>query len=199
MLLTVTDSARKKLAQIIQEKDQQGCYLRLRITGRKTNEFTYDLRFIDPADRDENDSLVEMNGLKWVIDPESAAHLPGTVIDFGGLGVGGLRINNPNPVWQDPVERSVAQVIDQQINPGIKAHGGHVDLIGVTDGVVSITMSGGCQGCGMASVTLKMGIDRMIRESVSAIREVVDVSDHNQGENPFYRPGGLGESPLTQK
>jgi Fe-S cluster biogenesis protein NfuA len=50
----------------------------------------------------------------------------------------------------------------------------------------------------MANVTLKLGIDRMIRESVPAIREVVDVTDHDEGVNPFYRPGGVGESPLSQ-
>jgi Fe/S biogenesis protein NfuA len=197
-MLTVTDSARKKLIQIIEEKKQQGCYLRLRITGKKTDEFTYDLRFVEPSDQGEGDSLVEFDGLTVVIDSESAAHLPGTVINFGGLGAGGLRIDNPNPVWQDPVEQSVAQVIEHQINPGIKAHGGYVNLVGVADGVASITMSGGCQGCGMANVTLKLGIDRMIRESVPAIREVVDVTNHAEGDNPFYRSGGVGESPLSR-
>jgi len=197
-MLTVTEAARKKITQIIEEKDQAGCYLRLRITGKKTDEFTYDMRFVEPSDQADGDSLLELNGLTLVIDAESAPHLPGTVIDFGGLGAGGLRIDNPNPVWQDPLEQSVAQVIENQINPGIKAHGGQVDLVGVADGVASITMSGGCQGCGMANVTLKLGIDRMIRESVPAIRDVVDVTNHTEGENPFYRSGGFGESPLSQ-
>ena len=55
-MLTVTEPARKKLIQIIKEKDQQGCYLRLRITGKKTDEFTYDLRFVEPTDQGDGDS-----------------------------------------------------------------------------------------------------------------------------------------------
>ena len=54
--------------------------------------------------------------------------------------------------------------------------------------MVYLQLGGGCQGCGMASVTLKQGIETALRESIPEITEVVDVTDHQGGENPYYAP-----------
>lgn len=197
-MITVTDAARKKLIDIMQAKKQHGSALRLRITGRGSEEFNYELRFVDPATRAEGDTLVDVEGLPLLIDAESAPHLPGTVIDFGGLAEGGLRIDNPNPVWEDEIARAVAEVIARQINPGVRSHGGYVNLIDVQDGVAYISMNGGCQGCGVASVTLKHGIEKTIREAVPAIQSVVDTTDHTQGKNPFFRSAVSGQSPFAR-
>ena len=68
----------------------------------------------------------------------------------------------------------------------VAAHGGHVDLVGVDDGKAMISFGGGCQGCGMVDVTLKEGIEVMITEGVPEITEIVDLTDHDAGTNPFY-------------
>lgn len=197
-MITVTDAARKKLIEIMQAKQQQGAALRLRITGRGSEEFNYDLRFIDPETCAEGDTLIELEGLPLLIDAETATHLPGTVIDYSGLAGGGLRIDNPNPVWEDETARAVAQVIAKQINPGVRAHGGYVNLIDVQDGVAYISMNGGCQGCGVAAITLRHGIEKTIREAVPAIQSVVDTTDHTQGKNPFFRSASGGQSPFAR-
>ncbi len=82
---------------------------------------------------------------------------------------------------------AVASVIDNQVNPAVAMHGGRVSLVDVQDNIVYVQLAGGCQGCGMAAVTLKQGIERMLRESFPQIVEVVDVTDHARGTNPYYQ------------
>jgi Fe/S biogenesis protein NfuA len=88
------------------------------------------------------------------------------------------------------VETRVAQVIDRRINPAIAQHGGRAMLDHVAGDVAYVRLGGGCQGCGMATVTLDQGIESAILESVPEIRQVVDVTDHTAGENPYYQPAG---------
>jgi Fe/S biogenesis protein NfuA len=91
----------------------------------------------------------------------------------------------------------ILEIIDNKINPGVAMHGGQVTLIDVRDDVVYISFGGGCQGCGMANVTLKQGVHKMLQEAVPDIREIVDMTDHALGVNPFYRPGMVGRSPVS--
>ncbi|MFY9555458.1 MAG: NifU family protein [Blastocatellia bacterium] len=88
----------------------------------------------------------------------------------------------------DHVRMEVQKVLDEMINPGVAAHGGFVELLDVQDDNIFIRMGGGCQGCGAADVTLKMGIERLIRENVPQVREILDTTDHASGMNPFYAP-----------
>ena len=86
------------------------------------------------------------------------------------------------------VRTRVQQVLDEMINPGVASHGGFVELLDVQDDNIFIRMGGGCQGCGAADVTLKMGIERLIREQVPQVREILDTTDHGSGTNPYYAP-----------
>ena len=88
----------------------------------------------------------------------------------------------------EEVRRRVQKVLDDQINPGVASHGGFVELIDVQDDNIFIRMGGGCQGCGAADVTLKMGVERLIREEVPQVREILDTTDHAGGSNPYYAP-----------
>jgi Fe/S biogenesis protein NfuA len=84
------------------------------------------------------------------------------------------------------VAQRVLQVLDQQINPAIAAHGGHADLVAVEDSVAYLRLGGGCQGCGLAAVTLSQGIEVAILDAVPEITKVVDVTDHASGANPYF-------------
>ncbi|HYV05138.1 MAG TPA: NifU family protein [Blastocatellia bacterium] len=88
------------------------------------------------------------------------------------------------------VRTKVQQVLYEMINPGVASHGGFVELLDVQDDNVFIRMGGGCQGCGAADVTLKMGIERLIREQVPQVREIFDTTDHASGMNPYYAQSG---------
>ncbi len=83
----------------------------------------------------------------------------------------------------------VQELIDTMINPAIAGHGGYVDLIDVQDNRVYLQMGGGCQGCGAADVTLKSGIERLIKDELPEVIEVLDTTDHASGTNPYYTAG----------
>ncbi len=85
----------------------------------------------------------------------------------------------------------VQDVIDTMINPAVAGHGGFVELIDIQDSRVYLAMGGGCQGCGAADITLKAGIERLLREEIPEISEVLDTTDHASGENPYYTPGKM--------
>ncbi len=84
--------------------------------------------------------------------------------------------------------RRVQQVLDTIINPAVASHGGFVKLLDVTNNTVFLEFGGGCQGCGMVSVTLKYGVERTIRDEVPEIGAIMDTTDHAAGRNPYYAP-----------
>jgi Fe/S biogenesis protein NfuA len=83
----------------------------------------------------------------------------------------------------------VQDLIDTMINPAVASHGGYVELIDVKDDTVYLQMGGGCQGCGAADITLKAGIERLIKEEIPEIKEILDTTDHASGTNPYYAAG----------
>ena len=80
----------------------------------------------------------------------------------------------------------VQELLDDMINPAIASHGGYIRLLGIEDDRVMVEMGGGCQGCGAASLTLKAGVERMLKEELAWLAEVVDSTDHSAGTNPYY-------------
>ncbi len=98
----------------------------------------------------------------------------------------------PKPGLETPTAKAVQQVLDDRVNPAVSGHGGHIALIDVKGDTAFIRLEGGCQGCGMASVTLKQGIEVEIKEAVPAITTILDTTDHAGGENPYYSPGKGG-------
>ena len=94
-----------------------------------------------------------------------------------GLGIGKLRGN---------FEERVRQVLDEQVNPMVASHGGVVSLSRIENSEVFLRFGGGCQGCGMVDVTLKQGVEVMMKESVPDIVAIHDATDHDSGSNPYY-------------
>ena len=88
----------------------------------------------------------------------------------------------------EEIREKVQNLIENAINPAIAGHGGFVDLLDVKDKVVYLSMGGGCQGCGMADVTLRHGIEALLRDEIPEIAEIVDATDHAAGADPFYAP-----------
>lgn len=89
------------------------------------------------------------------------------------------------------MRRQIKKVIIDQINPAIASHGGSVELVDYVDRNIFLRMMGGCQGCAASSATLRNGIERILRESFGDdVNEIIDVTDHDAGENPYYDDGG---------
>jgi len=87
----------------------------------------------------------------------------------------------------DALYERVARLFDDQVNPMVARHGGRVELIDVQDAVVMLRMGGGCQGCGMADVTLRQGIEGMLAQHIPEVRGIVDITDHTSGANPYFQ------------
>jgi Fe-S cluster biogenesis protein NfuA len=88
----------------------------------------------------------------------------------------------------EEIRRRVQQVLDTIINPAVASHGGVVHLLDVSNNTVFLEFGGGCQGCGMVSVTLKHGVERTIRDEVPEVGAIMDTTDHAAGRNPYYAP-----------
>ena len=166
------------------------------VTGEAGGAYTYDMSFRALDDAGPSDVVQHHDDLPIVIDadsvdrprrrharlhrvghgdaePEQAAVRPPLARPSRGRSVG-------------PRGAGVIQVLEEQINPQIAAHGGRADLVAVEDSIAYLRLSGGCQGCGMASVTLSQGIEVAILDQFPEITEVVDVTDHASGSNPYY-------------
>jgi Fe-S cluster biogenesis protein NfuA len=87
----------------------------------------------------------------------------------------------------DEITKKIQELFTSQINPAIASHGGWVELIDVKGNEVFIRMGGGCQGCGMANVTLRNGIEKAIRQAVPDVGAIMDTTDHASGRNPYYQ------------
>jgi Fe-S cluster biogenesis protein NfuA len=81
----------------------------------------------------------------------------------------------------------IQHILETQINPGVAGHGGKIELIEVRGTAVYLKMSGGCQGCGSAQVTLKQGVEKALCAQIPEITEIVDVTDHASGEKPYFQ------------
>jgi Fe-S cluster biogenesis protein NfuA len=84
-------------------------------------------------------------------------------------------------------KEKVQYLLDSQINPGVAEHGGSVGVVTVEDNILYLRLYGGCQGCGAADFTLKQGIETIVKRAVPEIDQVIDLTNHSAGINPYYR------------
>jgi len=184
-VITITDTARDRILQVMEGKGLSDHSLRVSIRGRGPSGFEYGMTFDGPEGEGAGDTVLRAGDLKVLIDPDTLRHAQGAKIDFAD---GGFQIDNPNPIWDDPRAQTVQDLLDSQINPAVARHGGFVQLMDVKDTTVYVLLGGGCQGCGMVDVTLKQGIEVLIKEALPEIEHVVDTTDHAGGTNPYYEP-----------
>jgi Fe/S biogenesis protein NfuA len=146
---------------------------------------------------DKTDSqLLERHGDLAVIIPKGDVEkLRGASLELTDQGLSMNNPNNPAPPpmaapkgdLSGPLADRVQQVLVDQVNPAIAAHGGGAELVSVDADTAYLRLFGGCQGCGMAQVTLKQGIERILIEAIPELVSVVDVTDHASGDNPYYQ------------
>ena len=196
LALNLTPTAIEKFKAVINEGEHyepENALVRVMIKGRAATEYEYTMGLAekeeDPAEH-MRDSFYDFGDVKVVVDDVSMKSLKGSTIDYKeDLNAAGFVIDNPNkPVFND-MERDVQELLNQQINPQIKSHGGQVDVVRYEedDSVLYIEMSGGCQGCSSSSATLKNGVETMIYDEFPDIEDIRDVTDHESGENPYYK------------
>lgn len=199
-MLGITDAAYDKvMGFLLQEAEPERQAMWLEVAGTSANQWTCSIA-LKPLDAAApHDAVVRHRDLAIVIPERDFDKVRGATIDWldDPFGAGGLRVDNPNtpsPVIGAPppadlngdVAQRVIQVLDQQVNPTIAAHGGRAELVAVEQGAAYLRLGGGCQGCSMATVTLSQGIETAIIRAVPEITSVVDVTDHHSGTNPYF-------------
>jgi Fe/S biogenesis protein NfuA len=177
MELTVTERAQNVVRSFMEQSE--GELRSLRIVARPGGA--------------EGPKLVEVGGFSVLVEKGSADRLDGATVDFvervneSGFEIRparpGLRVAGPP---SGALATKVRDVLDAQVNPAVSAHGGEIVLVDVQGTEIFIEMAGGCQGCALSRMTLKQGVERMVRQAVPEITAVHDVTDHGSGENPFY-------------
>ena len=162
--------------------------LRIRVAEEGAS-FQYQIEVVGQGTREDADEVVRCGELEVFVAPASATLLRGATLQYvDALDGGGFRFENPNRprLLDHPLAGRVQRVLDEEINPGVAAHGGRVSLVDVDGDRVFVRFGGGCQGCGMADVTLKEGVVGTLRRALPEIAEVVDITDHAAGERPYY-------------
>jgi Fe/S biogenesis protein NfuA len=179
----------------------EGQSLLIEVTGAEGNEWLPAISLRPLAAAGPSDVVIRDGELPIVVPGRDWEKLQGSTVEWVEDAVtgGGLRLRNPNrpspqidvgpvPATGGSVAERVAHVLEHQINPQIAQHGGRAELVSVEEGTATLRLGGGCQGCGMAKVTLDEGIERAILSAVPEIERVVDVTDHSAGEEPYYAP-----------
>jgi Fe/S biogenesis protein NfuA len=205
-ILTISPRAMKRVLEIrAGEEGGDTLALWVDVVGVAGGEWAYDLFFDIPGEATADDAVQHNDDLTVVITAESIERLQGATLDMSrDLLNPGLVITNPNKPPQParpaspnievpeagdltgPVAERVQLVLTEHINPSIASHGGTAELVAVEGETAYLRLGGGCVGCGMAAVTLSQGIEVAIKQAVPEIVNVIDVTDHASGTNPYY-------------
>jgi Fe/S biogenesis protein NfuA len=205
-ILTITPEARATVLEVLaNESGSDTLALWLEINGENDGAYGYDMYFQALSDASTGDVVQHDDDLPVVVPAASVDRLDGATLDYltDPSGEAGLVIINPNtpPVvgahglssspevdMSDPLAQRVVLVLEEQVNPSIASHGGRADLVAIEEASIYLRLSGGCQGCGMAKATLSQGIEVILREAIPELVNIVDVTDHADGTNPYYEP-----------
>ncbi len=90
-----------------------------------------------------------------------------------------------NPADYSKEERLIIEFLAEEVNPQVASHGGKISFIKLKNKSVYLKMEGGCQGCGMAAITLKEGVEKSLLEKFDFITTVIDTTDHSSGIKPY--------------
>jgi Fe/S biogenesis protein NfuA len=193
-MIEVSRNAQKYFKRLIDQQDLPGLGLRISVIDPGTPRASCDLQFCPQGEHEATDQGMEFSDFNLYVAQDSADWLTEAEIDFEEDNAGGqLSIKAPNIKGNMPAETAdlqdrVAWIIETEINPGLASHGGHVALEEITpDMAVVLRFGGGCQGCGMADVTLKQGIEKSLKGHFPEITALIDATDHATGENPYYQ------------
>ena len=197
----IGEQAIDKILEIKEQEPGDNEYaLFLQIDGVQGNQYTYDLSFLDLEQARSDDKRLEFGSLTVIIASKDLDKFNNAKLELSDdPAAPGLTMDNPNTpspeIFGNPDEmpeltgelaEKVQTVLESQINPAIASHGGVAQLVGVEGQDVYLKLGGGCQGCGMAQVTLTQGIETSLRDAIPEIGNIIDATDHASGENPYF-------------
>ncbi len=192
-MITLTDGALEVVRSYMDDSDGEFTALRIGISGGTPLAPDFELTLVGPDDIRESEQKVDVGDLTIVIEEEFVPRLDGATVDFvERVNESGFEVSLAEsakaaaPALTGPFAEKVKTVLDTEINPAIASHGGSITLVGVEGTEIYLEMGGGCQGCAMSRMTLRQGVERMVRQAVPEVTVIHDVTDHSSGENPFF-------------
>ena len=199
-MVEITPGARARIQEFVAAEVVRDPALRITLETSNPSPLVreYAISLVEREDRQRTEIAVNVDGIRVFLNLDTSNLLSGAKIDWvEENGRSGFRVYDPKarpvPVREPaelrisgPLAERVQRVFEEVINPAIAAHGGYVELVDVSEDTLYIRMGGGCQGCAASQATLRMGIERMVREQVPEIGEIVDVTDHAAGLSPYY-------------
>ena len=193
-MLTFTDRAREMVRTFMDQGAGELEALRIAVEGSPVAP-RYELTLVSRIDRRNDEREVDLGDFSVLVSEGAADRLEGATVDFvERVNESGFEVRPKGEATATvgrptgPLADRVREVLDSQVNPAIAAHGGQIDLVDVQSSDVYLEMSGGCQGCALSRMTLRQGVERMLREAIPEIDAVHDVTDHAGGQNPYFDP-----------
>ena len=195
-VLSIAPEAVEMITELAsQEPGDEEYGLSVEVTGIRGDQFTYDLSFVPVVDANDTQIVERHGALSVIIRVVDVEKLSGASLSLSDQG---LAMNNPNapatPTMaapkgdlSGPLAEQVQTVLVEQVNPAIASHGGGAELVSIDGTIAYLKLLGGCQGCGMAQVTLRSGIERILLEAIPELSGVIDVTDHASGDDPYYQ------------
>jgi Fe/S biogenesis protein NfuA len=202
-MIEITPAARDRIQSLVESEVVRDPALRIELDPNATSPLAreYAISLVEREDRRKTEIAINVDNIRVFLNLDTSNLLSGASVDWVEEdGRAGFRVADPNarraapqlaaagggPATGDLADR-VQHVLATEINPRIAAHGGAVELVDLDDETLYIRMSGGCQGCSASAATLRMGVERMVREAVPEIGEIIDVTDHTAGTNPYFQ------------
>ena len=202
-MIKLTDSARGRIDDFVRDQIVTDPALRIELDEGQQSPLgkAYRISLVEREDKQRTEIAINVEGIRILLNLDTSNLLSGAEVDWvEENGASGFRVRTPEPqtaapkapprdpgsIPEGPLAERVQQLFDAEINPSIAMHGGAVELVDVDEGTLHLRMTGGCQGCAASQATLRMGIERMVREAIPEITEIVDVTDHSAGTNPYF-------------
>ena len=191
-MINFTDSAREMVRTFLDQSEDGNLALRIGTNGGSTPR-KFDLTLVGADELASDEVMVDGGGFAVFVKSADSETLEDATVDFvESVNESGFEVRTVGPAGRRPVEiptgpiaDRVRDVLESQVNPAIAAHGGMISLVNVEETDVYVEMSGGCQGCSLSRMTLRQGVERMLREAVPELTAVHDVTDHASGDNPY--------------
>ena len=191
-LVTITESAQEYLRDLLSRQDGD-VGVRIFVERPGTPQAECCMAYCPEGEEEPEDQRYEYDGFHAFVDGASVPYLEDAVIDFKPDSMGGqLTFRAPKSrvpeIGEDAtIEERIHYVLNAEINPGLAAHGGNVQLVELTgDNVAILEFGGGCQGCAAVDITLKNGVENTLQERIPELAGIRDVTDHTYRENAYY-------------
>ncbi len=187
--IDVSDEAKSFIIAELNSKGGETKGIEIVVEAKSDRKANFSVEFVDILNSTSDNISIEYENFHIFVSKKGIPYIEGTEIKLNEDQE--LIAFNPNlsiTKLSGTVEEQIQHVLEEEVNPMVASHGGVVSLLEVKDSNAYLEFGGGCQGCGMIDVTLKQGVEVMIKEQVPEIEAIYDVTDHAEGTNPYYQP-----------